>query len=45
VELLIKLDAYFAWRSDAERKTIKSLKKLLERIKNIEQLIISELEK
>ena len=44
-KLYIKLDAYFAWKSDAEKKTIKGLKELIEQIENTEELIISELKK
>ena len=44
-KLYVKFDAYFAWKSDAEKKTIKGLKRLIEQIENTEELINSELKK
>ena len=44
-KLYIKFDAYFAWKSDAEIKTINNLKALIEQIEITEELIISELKK
>jgi len=42
-KIYVKFDAYFAWKSDAEKKTLKGLNELIEQIENIEELINSEL--